>query len=221
VLPVADGEPLAIGSVLIIRSTAVSDEVASVVATARALPWLPVVIEDSAEDRGELQLARMLLPRAVLLSDMSSAKSLRDALCTRPYGVKDLMEYLRVRVKRQDCLGILSAALEEYPWQRLGICRTAYYRLHRDASIEAPSTWRLLLTLAPHAGRYQSIEKTALSIGRDPRTVSSILRQTLQVSNQFFRDTIGWEWVVEIGLRRLGIALIDTLPFRMRGCDAS
>ena len=86
--------------------------------------------------------------------------------------------------------------------------RTLTRRLKAIGPLEVRD-WRGLARLAqlavtPGPWRSASLETTALDAGIDPRTLRRWLRLCTDLSWSDFIGRVGWEWVLESALRRLG-----------------
>jgi hypothetical protein len=193
-----------IGSILVVDAAASAEAVECVARESERCPWLPVVVEHAKAPSAEVRLAVRLLPLAVRAApgtrcDFEWAAS---ALRRQPVTQSDLHRYITLRCVRPGAADLPCSTLQEEPWAQLSTSRSAYYEAFRKLGAIGPAVWKRVMIVAPFAGHRMSVERVARELGRDVRTMRAAIQQDIGVRTSVFSSTPGWQWVLEVVLRR-------------------
>ena len=144
------------------------------------------------------------------------------AIGARPIPPASLLISYVVRRTHSVLLGQTLEAVWSPDWPHQGTAeRTIRHRFHRLGS-HGPHDWIRIhrLIRAKTEGRNMTMEQRAQLVGTEARTLRSWVARYLGVSMKTFRATAGWEWILELALRRGGFQLEDAggrLASRMAG----
>ncbi len=214
-----------IGDILIVEASASADDVERIVRESERCPWLPVIVEHDGVLRAEIRLAMRLLPLAVHIEARRLCECDRAAAALRQLSVSPVLlyRYLKLRCAHPATAELIHSALQEEPWVRQAISRSAYYEAFRRFSTTGPAAWKNVMIIAPFAGRGVSLERLAFDLERDVRTIRAIVQQDIGVTPRFFVSTLGWQWVIEMVLRRSQLPLWSPaeVPPPAPGCPSA
>lgn len=214
-----------IGDILIVEASASADDVERIVRESERCPWLPVIVEHDGVLRAEIRLAMRLLPLAVQIEARRLCECDRAAAALRQLSVSPLLlyRYLKLRCAHPATAELIYSTLQEEPWVRQSISRSAYYEAFRRLSTTGPAAWKNVLIIAPFAGCGVHLERLAFDLERDIRTIRAVIQQDIGVTPRFFVSTPGWQWVIEIVLRRSRLPLWSPaeVPPSAPGCASA
>jgi hypothetical protein len=219
----ADRTP-ALGSMLVCNLEADVVALAQAYSSHARFPWCPiaVVVPPRAQlDSGVLEafephpgaLAPLVAPWKTIEEDPDQ---LRNAIVRRPLpAASTMVGYVRRRTSRADVSATLetcfASGLQHQTASQM-VPRSTLGRHLRSFGPLKPHDWvaiaYLVQTLwAAGAEGAHTVERAALRVGVDPRTLRTRLQRYSGCAYPEARMCHGWEWIVEVALRRFGYVL--------------
>jgi hypothetical protein len=150
---------------------------------------------------------------------LPSPDELIAAMAHRPAPTIDAMiDYVVRRLGCRPLYDVLASALVDDSDQKPGLTPRTVRRRLTSLGQYRPWEWKRLATLALLVERADlPVELLADRAGTEPRTLRMWVRHLLGTSLAAFRSRIGWEWVVEAGLRQSRPSLETVAPARPSG----
>lgn len=211
--------PIPLGSVLIASLQAGATSLADVGAVLRSAPWCSVCLVDVTPPFDQ-RVIRAFEPHpgAFGLIRTGQVRSLPrhqmlGAVRKRPFpSPGDLARFVARRVSRLDLIPALSSCFEvQQPGEHIPRPphRSTLSRHLQDFKPFTARDWAALARLSrvlelAGSRRWSSQERAALEHGIDGRTLRGWLVRFLGLSFGEALELVGWEWVVEAGLREGG-----------------
>lgn len=215
-------QPLPLGAVLVADLASGIPAVRSGIAARLSMPWCPLCLVVPATPVGTpvLQAMRHLPTQALLLDRSDRGREptgdeiIETLRAAPPPGADDLTGYLSLRSGRHELAETLRNcfSVEEVS---TGPSRSTVGRRLSDFGPLTARDWRavarLILALhrPPHAGA--TVEQIAWAAGFDPRTLRESVTRYLGMQARDAADVPGWEWKLEIVLRRFGYVVSEAI----------
>jgi hypothetical protein len=210
----ATAEP-SLGSIAVVRLNAAADALGQLHEYLEAYPWCAscVVVSAGAVSVETLHAIWGLpgQPGFVITgrgqADPTPAAIAAAVAKRPPVPVSQLVAYVTNRTLSPS----LGQTLEQIwapqrPLNQLSAERTIRHRLRRSGRFGRHDWLRIFkLVHGKSRERTLSVERFAASLGTEPRTVRAWTEECLGATLREYRNRIGWEWVLEAGLRIAGL----------------